>query len=220
MAAPELPSGIYGVCDDSVRPEWSLEEKAARLLSGGVRVLQLRMKHTPLRRALEASRAVVQRCSDVGALCLINDRVDLALLSRAHGVHLGDEDLPVEDARALLGPEAVIGATCRGPEAIERAKVAGASYAGVGPVFETRTKTVNARVLGVEGLERVVREAVLPVVAIAGIGLSNASEVAQTGARMAAVISDALNAEDPSERVRQLSIEFERGRGRRSLEGR
>ena len=163
MAAPELPSGIYGVCDDSLRPGWALEEKAARLLEGGVRVLQLRMKQTPLRRALESARSVAALCRQAGALCLINDRVDLALLSGADGVHLGDEDLPLEDARALLGPDAVVGATCRTAEAISRAKQAGASYAGVGPVFSTATKQVDARLLGVEWLARLLETAVLPV---------------------------------------------------------
>lgn len=217
MVVPELPRGIYGVCDDSVRPEWSLEDKAARLLEGGIRVLQLRMKRTPVRRALEAARRVTRACREAGAICLVNDRVDLALLSGAHGVHLGDEDLPVEDARALLGPGAVVGATCRNAEAIARAKAAGATYAGVGPVFATATKQVDARLLGVEGLEQVLREAVLPVVAISGIGLSNVADVAGAGARMAAVVSDLLSADDPAERARRLTAEFERGRARRSL---
>jgi len=217
MPAPELPSGIYGVCDDSLRPGWALEEKAARLLEGHVRVLQLRMKQTPLRRALEVARSVAALCRQAGALCLVNDRVDLALLSGAHGVHLGDEDLPVEDARALLGPDAIIGATCRTAEAISRAKQAGASYAGVGPVFSTTTKQVDARLLGVEGLSKLLETAVLPVVAIAGIRLANVGDVAASGARMAAVVSDLLLAQDPVAQARLLAAEFERGRARRTL---
>jgi thiamine-phosphate pyrophosphorylase len=217
MPAPELPSGIYGVCDDSLRPDWTLEEKAARLLDGGIRVLQLRMKGTPLRRAVEAARSVSAHCRQAGALCLVNDRVDLALLSGAHGVHLGDEDLPVEDARALLGPDAVIGATCRTADAISRAKQAGASYAGVGPVFRTATKQVDARLLGSEGLARLLETAALPVVAIAGIQLANVGEVAACGVRMAAVVSDLLLAPDPAVQARLLAAEFERGRARRTL---
>lgn len=217
MSARELPSGIYGVCDDSLRVGWSLEEQAARLLEGGIRVLQLRMKQTPLRRALEAARAVTAACRQEGALCLVNDRVDLALLAGADGVHLGDEDLPVEDARALLGPDALVGATCRSAEAIARARASGASYAGVGPVFATTTKQVDARLLGVEGLRAVVARAELPVVAIAGIGLGNVAAVAEAGARMAAVISALAGAEDPAGQARLLAAEFERGRGRRTL---
>lgn len=217
MSAPALPQGIYGVCDDGVRPDWALEEQAARLLEGGLRVLQLRMKRTPLREAVEVARGVVLRCRAAGALCLINDRVDLALVVGAHGVHLGDEDLPVEDARAVLGPTVLIGATCRSAEAIARARLAGADYAGVGPVFHTATKQVNAPVLGAEGLRRVVAQAALPVVAIAGIGLQNVAQVAEAGARMAAVVSELLTAADPAAQARLLAAEFERGRARHTL---
>ncbi|RKI08794.1 thiamine phosphate synthase, partial [Corallococcus praedator] len=113
---PALPRGPYLLCDDSLRPELSLVEKAERLLAGGARVLQLRMKHTPPREALAAARAVVARCRQAGALCLLNDRVDLALLADAHGVHVGDEDLPPEAARELLGPGRLVGVTARGTQ--------------------------------------------------------------------------------------------------------
>ncbi|NRD47341.1 thiamine phosphate synthase, partial [Corallococcus exiguus] len=113
---PPLPQGPYLLCDDSIRPELPLVDKAGQLLQGGARVLQLRMKHTPPREALVAARAVVALCRRAGAVCLINDRVDLALLSDAHGVHVGDEDLPPEAARELLGPGRYVGVTARGTE--------------------------------------------------------------------------------------------------------
>ncbi|NNC22350.1 thiamine phosphate synthase, partial [Corallococcus exiguus] len=111
---PPLPQGPYLLCDDSIRPELPLVDKAGQLLQGGARMLQLRMKHTPSREALAAARAVVALCRRAGAVCLINDRVDLALLSDAHGVHVGDEDLPPEAARELLGPGRYVGVTARG----------------------------------------------------------------------------------------------------------
>ncbi|RKG91721.1 thiamine phosphate synthase, partial [Corallococcus carmarthensis] len=125
---PPLPQGPYLLCDDSVRPELSLVDKAGRLLAGGARVLQLRMKHTPLREALAAARAVVALCRQAGAVCLINDRVDLALLSDAHGVHVGDEDLPPDAARELLGPGRYVGVTARGTQGAKAALAAGADY--------------------------------------------------------------------------------------------
>jgi thiamine-phosphate pyrophosphorylase len=212
-----LPHGLYGLCDDTVRPDLPVEDQAALLLQGGVRVLQLRLKRTPARAAVAACRAAVARCKAAGALCLVNDRVDWALLSGAGGVHLGDEDLPPEEARALLGPDRVIGVTARDARMAQDAARAGADYAGVGPVFPTATKQVNAAVLGVQGLAEVVRGSPLPVVAISGISLANVAEVAGAGARMAAVVSDLLRAEDVPSRARALAERFELGRVRHTL---
>jgi len=194
-----------------VRPELPLAQKAARLLAGGARVLQLRMKRTPPREALAAAREVVAACHRAGALCLLNDRVDLALLSGADGVHVGDEDLPPEAARELLGPARLVGVTVRNAAGARAAKAAGADYVGVGPVFGTTTKQVPAPVLGVEAFAAVVRECPLPVVGIGGVGLSNIAQVAAAGAHCAAVASDALLAADISEQVRRLSAAFDTG---------
>ncbi|MBN8472225.1 thiamine phosphate synthase [Corallococcus exiguus] len=210
---PPLPQGPYLLCDDSIRPELPLVDKAGQLLQGGARVLQLRMKHTPSREALAAARAVVALCRRAGAVCLINDRVDLALLSDAHGVHVGDEDLPPEAARELLGPARYVGVTARGTEGAKAARAAGADYVGVGPLFGTTTKVVQAPVLGLEAFRRVVAESPLPVVGIGGVGLSNIASVAATGAHGAAVVSDALLAQDIAERVRQLAAAFDSARG-------
>ncbi|HEY8206001.1 MAG TPA: thiamine phosphate synthase [Myxococcaceae bacterium] len=212
-----LPSGIYGLCDDTVRPDLPVEDQAALLLSGGIRVVQLRLKRTPARAAVAACRAAVERCRAAGALCLVNDRVDWALLSGAGGVHLGDEDVPPEDARALLGPSRVVGVTARDAAMAQAAARAGADYVGVGPVFPTATKQVNAPVLGLERLAAVARESPLPVVAISGIGLANVEAVAAAGARMAAVVSELLRAGDVPERARALAARFDLGRSRHSL---
>ena len=215
--SPRLPAGLYALCDDAVRSELGLASKARALLAGGCKVLQLRIKVTPAREALRLSREVVSGCRDAGAVCLINDRVDLALLSNAHGVHLGDEDLPVADARRVLGPGAVIGRTVRsGPDAVAAA-LAGADYVGVGPLFPTRTKQVQAEVLGLRRFAQVVGESPVPVVGIAGIGLSNIAQVAGAGAHGAAVLSDLLLADDIADRTRRLSAAFEQGRLRRTL---
>ncbi|MBU8899756.1 thiamine phosphate synthase [Corallococcus sp. H22C18031201] len=208
---PSLPRGPYLLCDDSLLPEVSLAEKAARLLAGGARILQLRMKRTPVREALGAAREVVARCHAAGALCLVNDRVDLALLSGADGVHVGDEDLPPEAARQLLGPGRLVGVTVRGVEGARAARDAGADYVGLGPVFGTTTKQVAAPVLGLEAFAQVVRACPLPVVGIGGVGLENIGRVAAAGAHGAAVASDALLAQDIAERVRRLADAFDRG---------
>ncbi|MFP2957425.1 thiamine phosphate synthase [Myxococcus sp. 1LA] len=209
---PHLPRGPYLLCDDSVLPELPLVDKAARLVAGGARVVQLRMKRTSVREALAAARQVVAVCRREGALCLVNDRVDLALLADADGVHVGDEDVPAEDARALLGPGRLVGVTVRDVAGARAAQAAGADYVGLGPVFPTSTKQVPAPVLGLESFAAVVRESPLPVVGIGGVGLANIASVAAAGAHCAAVVSDALLAADITARVRALSAAFEQGR--------
>lgn len=213
----ELPSGLYALIDDTVRTDLSLVEKATSVLDGGVRVLQLRMKRTAPREAIAAARAVVERCRRADAVCLINDRVDYALVSGADGVHLGDEDLPPEEARALLGPDRLVGVTVRSLEGIRTAMAHGASYVGLGPIFSTSTKQVAHALLGTDTLQRIATESPLPIVAIAGITLQNIASVAQAGAHCAAVASDLLGARDLTERARALAGSFESGRSRRSI---
>jgi len=206
-----LPRGLYVLCDDTLRPDVPLTRKAELLLAGGARVVQLRMKRTPLREALAVAREVVAACRRAGAVCLINDRVDLALLTGAHGVHVGEEDLPAEAARTLLGPQGVVGVTVRDAAGARAARDAGADYVGLGPLFGTTTKQVNAPVLGLEGFAAVVRDSPLPVVGIGGVTLENIARVAAAGAHGGAVASDALLAADVSERVRSLAAAFDRG---------
>lgn len=206
-----LPGGLYALCDDSVRRELPLALKAAQLLAGGVKVLQLRMKHTPVALALAAAREVAALCRDAGALCLVNDRVDLALLAGADGVHLGDEDLPCAAARQLLGEGRLIGVTARSAAAIAAACSAGADYVGVGPVFASTTKPSAVPALGLAALRALVAASPLPVVAISGITLDNIAQVAATGAYSAAVAKDLLDSPDLAARARLLATAFASG---------
>lgn len=212
-----IPEGLYLLCDDGAGPDLPLVDKASLLLEGGARILQVRIKRARGAAALEAVRAVAARCRAAKALCIVNDRVDWALLSGADGVHLGDEDLPPSAARELLGPSAIIGVTCRDPPSIRAALEARASYVGVGPVFPTRSKQVNAALLGLERLEAIAKDSPLPVVAISGIGLTRIASVARTGVHGAAVLSDPWEAASVPERVRALTAAFASGRSERSL---
>ncbi|MFZ5470418.1 MAG: thiamine phosphate synthase [Myxococcota bacterium] len=206
-----LPPGLYALIDDSVRPERSVLDKAAAALEGGAKVLQLRMKATLTRAAIALTRQVVALCERTQAVCLVNDRVDWALLARAHGVHVGEEDVPPADARRLLGPKALVGVTTRNLEDIRRAHQAGADYVGLGPVFASSTKQMAAPPLGLVRLTALVADSPLPVVAIAGIGLSNIAAVAATGVHAAAVASDLLDALDIAAKARELQRAFRAG---------
>jgi len=212
-----FPGGLYALCDDSVRPELSLADKARLVLEGGVRVLQLRIKRTPPREALSATRAVLDLTRRVGAVCLVNDRVDYVLATGADGVHVGDDDLPTEDARRLLGPSLVVGRTARGLDDVLRAQQAGADYVGLGPIFPTATKRVDHPLLGIHGLRAIAAASPLPIVAISGITADNIADVAEAGAYAAAVGSDLLKALDLTEQARRLVRAFETGAARRSI---
>lgn len=214
-----LPQGLYALCDDGVRSEVPLEDKAVRLLDGGVRVLQLRMKRTPEARAVEAARTIATLCRARGAVCLVNDWVDLALLAGADGVHVGEEDLPPAEARRLLGSERLLGVTVRSLEEAHMAHRAGADHVGLGPIFASATKAVGVPPLGLAELARIAADSPVPVVAISGIGLSNIAEVAAAGAHCAAVLSDLLAAPDIAGRARALAEAFESGKRQRSLRG-
>lgn len=203
----KLPQGLYALIDDSVRPSLSIEHKARAAIAGGAAVLQLRLELTCDRSALDAIRAVVGLARG-RALVIVNDRVDLALLGGAAGVHLGASDLPVAEARRLLGPGALVGATTRNLEQIQAAERDGADHVGLGPVYATRTKVLVDAPLGVAGLAKVCVRSPLPVVAIAGITLATIGEVASAGAWCAAVAGDLLLAEDIEGRARALQEAF------------
>lgn len=204
--ALKLPRGLYGLVDDGVRPEVPVPTKARWAIEGGAAVIQLRLEQTADRQALEWIREVMALAGPVPVI--VNDRIDLCLVGQAGGVHLGADDLPVSVARRLLGPTALIGATTRTFADIERAAAEGADHVGLGPIFTTRTKQVNAASLGLEGFEAIARRSPLPVVGIAGITLQTIGQVAKAGAHCAAVASDLLNAPDVVARARALKDAF------------
>jgi len=195
----KLPRGLYALYDDSY------PERVLDAVGGGALTVQLRLKHTPDREALKLARTLKARVP----VLVINDRVDLALLAGC-GVHVGHDDLPVAEARRVLGPGALIGATCRTLEEVERAAAGGADYAGVGPVFASRLKSLPHPLLGVEGLAGICRQSPLPVVAISGIDATNIASVASAGAHAAAVSSAIFASDDPGRAAALMLSEWSR----------
>ncbi len=185
---------------------------AERLLSVGVRALQLREKTMPDRELLAAADAIAAASRSAGALFLVNDRADVARLSGA-GVHLGEDDLPAADARRLLGPEAPVGVSTHDPEGAARAFAdPAADYVAFGPVFESPTKGVRpAR--GLEALARVAGRKTRPLVAIGGITIDRLPDVWDAGADSAAMIG-ALYAGGRIEENARAALDAARRRGR------
>lgn len=171
-------------------------------LQGGARFLQLRAKHLPSGEFLALCDAVIGLARPLGATVIVNDRVDLALVAGAAGVHVGQDDLPVAAARALLGPDAIVGFSTHTVDQVEAALRMPISYLAVGPVFGTRSKDTGYTAVGLDMVREAVRRAKgVPVVAIGGITLATAPEVLAAGATQVAVIGDLL-AGDPGEIVR------------------
>ena len=172
-------------------------EQVLRLSQGGASLIQLRDKDTPALDFYEQAEAAVAVAERIAVKLIINDRVDVALAVHAHGVHLGQDDMPPEAARGLLGSEAIIGYSTHTVEQALSALVLPVDYIAIGPIFKTNTKTDTSPVLGLDGL-RAVRRAIgdFPVVAIGGITQANAAEVIAAGADSVAVISALLS--DPS----------------------
>lgn len=204
----KLPRGLYALLDDSVRPLVPMIDAARAVLEAGVGVLQLRLEQTSDRVALSLIGQVVALASVRGVMVIVNDRVDLALAGAAHGVHLGADDVPVDVARRILGPDALIGATTRCLEDIVHAKALGADHVGLGPLFATTTKVVAHAPMGLEAFAAIASRSPLPVVGIAGITLASIGQVAAAGAWAAAVAGDLLCADDLVSRARALQSAF------------
>lgn len=194
---------IYPITDRAVSG-LSHTEQVKRLIDGGATLVQLRDKHGAPKdfvRDAEAALAVARRNN---VRIVINDRVDIAMAVDAHGVHLGQSDLPVEAARALLGPQAIIGFSTHNIAQVEFAATLPVDYIAFGPVFDTRTKRDHEPVVGLDRLREVKHlVAEIPLVTIGGVTEENFSSALAGGADSVAVISDLLK--EPSKIAEKLS---------------
>jgi thiamine-phosphate pyrophosphorylase len=173
-------------------------------VAGGVTCVQLREKSCGTREFVREARAVRDILARTGVPLIINDRVDVALAVGADGVHLGQTDMLVADARRLTGPHMLIGVSAECVEDAVRAQAQGADYIGVSPVFATPTKTDTAPPLGLAGVAAIRAAVSLPVVGIGGIGPANAAEVIRAGCDGIAVVSAIVSAADPERAAAEL----------------
>lgn len=174
-------------------------QDVARLaIEGGADCLQLREKDLSSRQLLARARELVAICRDAGAISIINDRPDIALLSGADGVHVGQNDTCATDVRKIVGPEAIVGVSTERIEQARQAVLDGADYIGVGPIFPSSTKPKD-RLAGLEYARAVKAELTTPAIAISGINPHNLASLLDTGIRAVAVSSSVLSADDPKE---------------------
>ncbi|GAA1523027.1 hypothetical protein GCM10009827_044280 [Dactylosporangium maewongense] len=168
-------------------------------LAAGFTVVQVRPEDSVTdREAYELTLRVVALCRAAGAVCLVNDRLHIALAAGADGAHVGADDLPVSAARRVLGPHAILGATARNPVSARQAVADGASYLGVGPAYSTTTKTGLPAAIGPSGVRAVVEAVDVPVIAIGGVTPSRAATLFAAGAHAVAVVGAMSTAPDPA----------------------
>ena len=198
---------LYAVTDRTWLGGASLSWAVKEALTGGITLLQLREKNLTDREMLQEAQELLPLCHRHGVPLIINDRVQVALDAGADGVHLGQEDMSPREARAILGPDAIIGVSARTVESAQRAEQEGADYLGVGAVFSTSTKT-DAQNISPETLRQICQAVHIPVVAIGGIGPDNILELLGCGIQGVAVVSSIFaqkNIAQAASRLRALS---------------
>lgn len=188
---------LYLVCDD--RPD----EFLAGALAGGVDLVQLRMKDASDEEIMAVGRRFAAAAAGHGALFILNDRPDLIAATGADGVHVGQDDASVADARPIVGPERIVGLSTHSPSQVDAASRAGVDYIGVGPVHETPTKPGRPAV-GLELVRYAAAHATVPFFAIGGISPANVRAVREAGATRIAVVRALTGARDVEHAARGL----------------
>lgn len=204
---------VYLVTDRSLSCGRSTTEVVAAAVAGGVSCVQLREKHLPVRELIAEAKQLVALLRPLNIPLLVNDRVDVVLAADADGVHLGQSDMNIHDARRILGQDHIIGISAECLDDAIRAESEGADYIGISPVFTTATKKDIARPLGLEGVRQIRERVTLPLVAIGGISAVNAAEVVRAGADGVAVVSAIVSAQCPKSSARELLSQVHYGRG-------
>jgi thiamine-phosphate diphosphorylase len=206
---------VYLVTDPQLSHGRSELEVVRAAAAGGIRLFQYRDKSATARTYLEKARALSALCRELGVWLLLNDRVDIAAAVDCDGVHLGQDDLPTADARALLGAGKIVGRSTHSVEQAREAIAQGADYINIGPVFPTATKQVAIAPVGLEMVRAVTALSTVPVTTMGGIKLSNAAQVVAAGADRVAVVTEVTQAPDIASAARILVDAVEAARGRR-----
>lgn len=200
-----VDAGLYLVTSQSLSAGRGTLDVVRAALDAGVRLVQLREKDMPLREFVALACRLRSLTEAAGALLLINDRLDVALAAGADGVHLGQDDFPVPEARRMA-PDLIIGASTHSVAEALRAQEEGASYINIGPIFPTATKQWTEEFLGLEGLRRIAAVARVPFTVMGGIKAEHIPALVQSGARTIALVTAVTAAPDPGAAARQLLL--------------
>jgi len=189
---------LHVLTDTGLQKRYSHIELAEMAIAGGADAIQFRQKHGSTREMIETACRMRELCVKAGVTFIVNDRVDIAIASKADGVHLGQDDFPIALARRILGNDKIIGGSAGNIDEAVNCADEGADYIGFGPVFQTSSKKDAGPAAGIEGIKSLFGRINIPVIAIGGINSGNVSLITGAGAYGIAVISAVCCAEDPT----------------------
>lgn len=187
---------LYVITGEQFYQDRNYLEVIEEAIQGGADIVQLREKNKSKRELLQMAKELKKLTSKYNVPFIVNDHLDIALAVDADGIHIGQDDLPLAEARLIMGPDKIIGISTHALEEAIEAEKNGADYIGVGPVFETKSKVDVVDPVGLEYVKEVVTHTSIPFVAIGGIKLHNLDDVLEAGAKRICVISAIVGAED------------------------
>jgi thiamine-phosphate pyrophosphorylase len=201
---------LYLVTDRYLVGNKDFFESVRRALDGGVTLVQIREKNVSSKEFYQIALKVQKITREYNVPLIVNDRLDIALAIDADGLHIGQEDLPIEVARKILGKDKILGYSVSNREEAVYGEKMGADYLGAGAVFPTGSKKDIGEPIGIEGLKRIKESVRIPVVAIGGVGMDNLEKVKETGVDGIAVISAILSREDTYKAAKELVVSWEK----------
>jgi thiamine-phosphate pyrophosphorylase len=200
-------AGLYFVTSESLSKGRSTIDIVRCALAAGVKLIQLREKHMPLRKYIQLACSIRELTAPYDCLLIINDRIDVAMAAKADGVHLGLDDFPIAAARSI-SKELIIGASSHNIEEAEHAEKAGASYVNIGPVFPTQTKDWKDEYLGIDGLKQISNHVSIPFTVMGGIKRGHIPELCAAGAETIALVTAVTAELNPEQAARELLDEI------------
>lgn len=204
LPGSSLDADLYAITDDELSLNRPVIEVVKQLLDAGIRIIQYREKNKSSNSMLKDCIMIKKLTEEANACFIVNDHVDIAVLCNADGVHIGQDDLPIDKVRELIGKEKIIGVSTHSPQQAQKAIEMGADYIGVGPLYPTKTKKNVCEPVTISYLDWVVSHIAIPFVAIGGIKQHNIQEVIQHGAKCCALVSEILSAPNIALRVQEL----------------
>lgn len=200
----EIPLALYGITDFKSSNGKSNAEIVRIMVENGIRIIQYREKHKSLLEKYEECKEIRRITRAQNAIFIVNDHIDIALLVDADGVHLGQDDIPISEARTLL-PNKIIGVSTHSPTQAQKAIQDGADYIGVGPIFQTNTKENVCDPVGLEYLEYAIKNVSIPFVAIGGIKEHNLNQIVTRGAKRIALVTEITGADNIKQKIKSLN---------------
>ncbi len=199
-----LPTDLYCITAEDYSLDRSNIEVVKQWIEAGIKVIQYREKDKDMRLKYQECTSIRALTKEAGVTFIINDDIDLAMMVKADGVHIGQDDFPLEAVRQLVGDQMIIGISTHSPQQAQAAVASGADYIGVGPIFKTSTKKNVCEPVGLEYLKYVVHNIPIPFVAIGGIKESNVAEVVAGGATCIAMVTEITAAQNIGEKIGNL----------------